>query len=272
MKKTLTSCLSLAMAMLLMVNTTIHAQSRKGKNELNGVWQCVELTNLATGQITQHPRNYYKFISDSVFLLIDIANYVDTVKAMVFTGKFGTCERTSDSILVEGYDPVVTYLKGGNMMVEYPSGGTTIMETWKKCVPSVQVKRIAEVFANKTGNQNPYNGIWKAKSVGEDKSGFTLQTMIRQDVYSRINDECYARLIITGDVKGAVAFNSFVSIIKCNTDSTCVIGNAPTGKLVLSDDKNSLSETQQGPDGSFVVTHARSEFPSVFKKAIKIVR
>ncbi len=152
-----------------------------GNHDLAGIWKCESIAPKG-GEQQPTANDVYKIIGDDYFFYFDMPKNPDSGVGVRFSVKFGTCERTSDSILVEGTENVPTYLDGNNMCLEWISGATTYQEVWKKSMPNEYVKgAIAAILPNKDSIVHEFNGVWKWET--DSTSNTQMYKIINGDSY-----------------------------------------------------------------------------------------
>ena len=91
-------------------------------NDLKGFWERTTVTGKTSGQFAAHPNKYYKAIGDEGFLLIELPPQANPNIKGFFTAKGGNCQRTSETVMVEGNAEVKTHKNDKGMVVEWTDG------------------------------------------------------------------------------------------------------------------------------------------------------
>ncbi|MBQ2001677.1 MAG: hypothetical protein II240_00055 [Bacteroidaceae bacterium] len=133
-------------------------------NDLKGFWERTTVTGKTSGQFAAHPNKYYKAIGDEGFLLIELPPQANPNIKGFFTAKGGNCQRTSETVMVEGNAEVKTHKNDKGMVVEWTDGnGEEITEQWQKVEPDANIAKMFSTITQDVKKPNPFTGVWQMK-------------------------------------------------------------------------------------------------------------
>ncbi len=184
---------------LFISSTTMVAQE---SSDLKGFWERAIVTNKGTDEVLFYPTKFYKAISDSSFIFINIAENTKLRSKGDFYAKGGVFKRISDDRVLEGTEQVCTYRSGRRMVTEWTDQqGNTLVEEWQPTKPKDYIENVVNHLTSVPEKKNPFIGVWQMKKqyvMSESTKHYTTV----DEKYKIIGDDMYLGFFTVAAVEG----------------------------------------------------------------------